>query len=227
MNGSRSSGTSRKSEFMFITLHQLNRATLSAQAELGVHGFWSERTRLLRTDVCLIPCPPPSCLMAAGFFTHGKVGRLGKWLGYDEGNIYIPAHLGAFYRFKAVAPKRVLSMLGDLSEARCSLRDVIRHEYGHAVAHWYPRLIQRSTRFAETFGGNYWAEDHRDAEDQGDFVSDYAMTMPKEDFAETFMHFLRHQGVLPKKFGTRAVKRKWRFISDLGKAVGNGKIAWS
>lgn len=211
---------------MILSLTKLNRATLAAQGELGVHGFWSEGTRLLRTDVCLIPCPPPSCLLAVGFFTHGKVDTVGKWLGYDEGNIYIPAHLGTLYRLKAMAPKRVLSMLGDLFEARTSLRDVVRHEYGHSVAHWYPRLIQHSTRFKETFGGSYWREDHRDAEDPNDFVSDYAMTMPKEDFAETFMHYLRHGGELPRKFMTPAIRRKWKFVRDLGRVVRNGESKW-
>ena len=211
---------------MILTLPQLNRATLAAQGELGSHGFWSEGTRLLRTDVCLIPCPPPTCLLAVGFFTHGKVGTVGKWLGYDEGNIYIPAHLGTLYKLKALAPKRILSLLGDLAKGRSSLRDVLRHEYGHAVAHWYSGLIQRSSRFSETFGGSYWRENHRDAEDPDDFVSDYAMTKPMEDFAETFMFYLRHNGVLPARFKVPAIKRKWRFIRDLGQAIGKGQFRW-
>lgn len=210
---------------MILSLTKLNRATLAAQGELGSHGFWSEGTRLLRTDVCLIPCPPPTCLLAVGFFTHGKVGTVGKWLGYDEGNIYIPAHLGTLYRLKAMAPKRVLSILGDLFEARTSLRDVIRHEYGHAVAHYYPGLIQKSSRFKEVFGGNYWAKAHSRSE-HDEFVSEYASTMPMEDFAETFMVYLRHRGELPTRFRVPAIRKKWSFIRDLGKAVRGGRISW-
>lgn len=123
----------------------INRATIATQGELPRHEFCSEGTRLLRTDVCLIPCPPPSCFLALGFFTHGDVGRLGRHAGFDLGNIYIPAHLGTLYRLKSLIPKRVLLLLSRLFTGRSSLRDVVRHEYGHAVAHYYPRLIQRSS----------------------------------------------------------------------------------
>jgi hypothetical protein len=208
-----------------ITVCRLNRATLAAQGELSAHGFWLQGNRLLRTDVCLIACPPPSCLLALGFFTHGDMGTLGRIAGFEVGNIYIPTHLGTLFRIKSLLPKRLLSLLGEAFQGRSSLRDVVRHEYAHAVAHWYPRLIQRSVRFKEVFGGDYWAKTHSRSE-QEEFVSSYASEKPMEDFAETFMVFLRHKGVLPERFNFPMIKQKWRFIKELGQRIGNGHIAW-
>jgi len=47
------------------------------------------------------------------------------------------------------------------------------------------------------------------------FVSTYAATQPAEDFAETFMHFVRLKGALPRKWKTPAIRPNWTFVKGL------------
>jgi hypothetical protein len=194
---------------MGITLEQVNRAALSTQGELASHGFWFEGSRLLDVDVVWCKYPSPLTLDCWGMFLHGQ-DWAGRLLGFTEGHIYIPSWSIQHFR-----PKE-----------KVSLRDVVRHEYAHALADQYGRLIQRSTKFREVFGGGYWDDENYGSEDERDYVSDYATTMPKEDFAETFMVYLRHKGVLPERFKVPAIKRKWSFIRELGKRIGSGHHAW-
>ena len=79
-----------------------------------------------------------------------------------------------------------------------SLADVIRHEYGHAVAHTHGRLV-RSSRFREAFGASHDSL-HEFEYDEELHVTPYAATSAAEDFAETFMFYLRHGGRLPAGF---------------------------
>lgn len=95
-----------------------------------------------------------------GFFVH-KTDALHSLLGYEAGNIYIP--------------QWVLSH-GPWQQ-RGSLRDVVRHEYGHAIAHYYSSLIQRSARFSATFGGRYFGKRLTRAS-HDEFVSRYAEVCP-------------------------------------------------
>jgi hypothetical protein len=145
---------------------------------------------------------------ALGFFVH-EADTLHTLLGYETGHTYIPQWV----------------LLYGPWQQRGSLRDVVRHEYGHAVAHYYPSLIQRSSRFSATFGGRYFGERCNYASER-DFVSTYAATCPAEDFAETFMLFLRHGGQLPARFASSAIKRKWQFITDLAANVESGGTKW-
>jgi hypothetical protein len=46
-------------------------------------------------------------------------------------------------------------------------------------------------------------------------ISAYAATQPMEDFAENFMHFVKHRGVLPAKWQTRHIEKRWGFIRNL------------
>ena len=105
-----------------------------------------------------------------------------------------------------------------------SLRDVLRHEFAHAIADTHRGLF-RSSFFSDSFG----AAHHWDFEweyDPEHHVSEYAATAPAEDFAETFMLYLRHNGVLPMRLETRAIKQKWRFIQRLSQAVMKGVRKW-
>jgi hypothetical protein len=178
----------------FVTLTRLNRAVSDVQRELEEHGFYDEK--LAKIDVYLSWCG----------YAYG-------WCYYfTSGNIHIPAvSLGKFF-------ERVVGT------SRTTLRDVVRHEYGHALAHTHRGLFC-SVPFKRAFGS------HHDADVKSDYdperhVTPYAATSPSEDFAETFMFYLRHGGEHPSRFDTWRIRRKWRFIRELGVAVGRGERRW-
>ena len=191
-----------------VTLQQVNAATLDTQKELGQAGFWNEGSRLLQTEIYWCQLPQITAPGALGFFFH-ELDLLHSMLGFEAGHIYIPKWV----------------LLHGPWQQRGSLRDVVRHEYGHAVAHWYPKLIQEGPRFREAFGGSY-ADKHFMDDWESDHVSQYASTRPMEDFAETFMVFLRSRGAFPHYFSTPSIKRKWKFIRDLGRVVASGGSRW-
>lgn len=105
----------------------------------------------------------------------GDVSWLDAWLGFEPGTIYV----------FAAAPVQSYVPGGNLI-------DVIRHEFAHAWA-WRDRPFFRRRWFRDAFGARYdsdpWAEP--DVFDRADYVSEYATTQAKEDFAETFMVYLR------------------------------------
>ena len=118
-----------------------------------------------------------------------------------------------------------VSRLWDIFYGRyTALRDVLRHEFGHAIADTHRGLF-RSDCFSEAFGaGHHW--DFEWEYDPEHHVSEYAATAPAEDFAETFMVYVRHGGRLPAHLKTTPIKRKWTFISRLSTAVSKGIRRW-
>ena len=191
-----------------VTKARLDTAARDVQNELSRMGLLNEGSRLIRTEVFWCWLPQITMPSALGFFVH-ETTLIDSVLGYEAGHMYIPQWVlshGPWQR-------------------RGSLRDVVRHEYGHAVAHHYPSLIRRSSRFASTFGGRY-GDSEPGWGDALDFVTDYAATCPAEDFAETFMLFLRHRGKLPESFFSPAVREKWQFVEDLSAAIDSGAKKW-
>ena len=177
-----------------VTLSRLNRAVSDVQRELEAHGFYDEK--LAKIDVYL-----------------SWVGYAYGWCWYGlSGNIHIPAvSIGKMFEGVVGAPTT-------------TLRDTLRHEYGHAIAHTH-RALFCSVPFKRAFGS------HHDADIQWDYdaerhVTPYAATSPGEDFAETFMLYLRHNGELPDRFDTWRIRRKWRFIQEVGSAVKRGQRRW-
>jgi hypothetical protein len=158
-----------------------------------------------------------------GFGTCGWVYDVGvdAWRGlwgFQGGTIYVPRDLSIHNRRPGM-----------------TVLDVIRHEFGHAW-YWQNPGFFRGRWFREAFGAGYQDEwetqtmcaEYRAAMKReavfrrsayyGDYVSPYAMTMPKEDFAETFMCFLRNRNSL-----TRFRRRPglYRKLQAVKRAVAN------
>jgi hypothetical protein len=157
--------------------------------------------------------------------THGfyadDVAALPVWLdgwprvdtyGYWDGAIHIPA----------VTLHRVHTRW--FGGSYTSLADVLRHEYGHAVADLYPRLL-RSKRFAAVFGARHDDDDEQEY-DPALHVSTYAATNAAEDWAEVFMSYHRCRGRLPPSWSTTAIRAKWRFVAAVGDVVRSGRRLW-
>lgn len=101
--------------------------------------------------------------------------------------------------------------------------DVLRHEFGHALADLYPGALKKGGTFRAAFGGSY-GEDPAEARgvDGWDerYVSEYATSATQEDFAETFMLFVKHKGKIPAKFARKpAVRKKWKAVAEIVKRV--------
>ena len=162
----------------------------------------------------LVVSPIPS-FGSAGYIYDSGVSTVHKLVGLEEGVIYLPAdtpHVGY--------------MPGN------TLTDVIRHEYAHAWFWLEPEFFD-APWFREAFGGRYtdkqkpieaWRDansfDHDDApanwhrEFRKEFVSDYAATRIYEDFAESFMHFLRYRRNLDRFKSRPGVYRKLKSIES-------------
>ena len=98
-----------------------------------------------------------------------------------------------------------------------NLTATLRHEYGHALESCYPEYFH-DEHFINAFGDDYGENSVQWSPE--DCVSTYARTNTQEDFAETFMLYLKHKGVLPEEFSKRkAIRAKWRAIKAICQKV--------
>ena len=105
-----------------------------------------------------------------------------------------------------------------------TLVDVIRHEFAHAWAWLDPKFIKRPW-FREAFGDGYhdeWSEIPE--ENPRNFVSAYACEAPKEDFAETFMMFLRYRKSHDRFRDRRGVYRKLKAVERAVSVAGKERV---
>ena len=159
-------------------------------------------------------------------YVFERVGWFTQLIGYEEGVIYLPVDLPR----EAYVPGSTLT-------------DVIRHEYAHAW-HWLePEFFERRW-FTDAFKGCYeqlspsprnlfyqeFVTRHgrqfanlrnkreRDAFIRrhffNEFVSDYAASHFAEDFAETFMVYLRNRKSLGRFKSRTGVYRKLRAVEQ-------------
>lgn len=156
-------------------------------------------------------------------FAH--LGILGTWLHAVDVQL-VP--VGCAYGWKCTGasgsidiPSVSVSRLGWIlfrAGMPCGLRDLVRHEYAHAIADLYPRL-SRCRSFQQAFGGPYDLGRPVEAYDPRIHVSAYAATQPAEDFAEGFMYFVKHRGRLPARFDHPGIRRRWRFIGSMVREI--------
>lgn len=169
-----------------ITLSVLTRALRRVHLELAAVGILDD---LEAIDVEL-SLWPSGWIGELGFVYDRGVGGLAALAGFREGVVYIPWN-APFSRRRGL-----------------TFRDVLRHEYAHALAWARPSFV-RGRWFRETFGAAYdeaWAS--RPAFDPDAFASEYATTSPKEDFAESFAVWLRSVTARrPERLGA-GVRRK-------------------
>ena len=101
--------------------------------------------------------------------------------------------------------------------------DVFRHEFGHALADLYPVALRKGGLFRAAFGGTYGPTpaEKRGVEGWEErYISEYATSATQEDFAETFMLFVKHKGKIPAKFAKRPmIMEKWKAVAEIVKRV--------
>jgi hypothetical protein len=180
-----------------VTLPRLQRALDVVRSELDDHGVWTDL--LSDVDVYLETLHP---LAMAAYGWHYADGQ--GWISIPAMSLPRLAHAIGFGQY-------------------VSLRDVLRHEYAHAIAHLYPDVLRR-LRFASVFGHGYGSGIMSDF-DSEQHVTPYAASEPAEDFAETVMEYLRHRGDLPTKWGTQPIRTKWSYVRKLCVAINSGQRA--
>ena len=180
-----------------ITLKQTSSAAIAVQRELHTLGLWNVDSKLANVEIYFYPWS----VIYEGFF-YIEPTKFYSFFGFEPGHIYIPKYL----------------LIQLFWQTRCSLRDLIRHEYGHALAYHYEDLIEHSMEFKDVFGGHYYAAETSGMKAEA-YISEYAKTMPMEDFAETFMVYVRRKGILPANIKNVRLKKKWMFIKKTIKII--------
>ena len=134
----------------------------------------------------------------------GLTGFIG-WMGfYDfkDRNIHVPA----FY------PAGLFPMW----YGERKMLDVLRHEFGHALADRFKKFFCGGV-FKEAFGASYGTKKVFAGGDwTNEYVTEYATTATQEDFAETFMLYMKHKGKMPVRYsGKRAIEKKWKTVGRI------------
>ncbi|MBN1257333.1 MAG: hypothetical protein JXA52_06470 [Planctomycetes bacterium] len=184
------------SKKQILTKPQLLRAQQAVVEELQREGFWTPA--LGKVDVRLTRRG-----MAKGYFSAEKTDWYWKRL------ISIPA----------IRPRKPSSQ--KRKSIPCytnALRDIIRHEYAHALADAHLDLLSEN-RFARVFGAAYTCDDAFEYSPEW-HVTKYAATNTSEDFAEVFMLYLKYKGYILKRFAQYpAIVERFRFMKQLARAI--------
>ena len=181
-----------------VTMPQLNRALATVSDELHSHGLWEDQAE--HVDVIL-------GTIGSAFGVYG-------WQDTGEaGEIVIPSFSGS----------KLMDRFwhGEYTP----LTDVLRHEFGHALANMNKALV-RSSKFTDAFDGSHDCGTEFEY-DPDVHVTGYASTDPSEDWAEVFMFYLKYDGSLPSSLDTPTIRAKWAFVRKFAAAVRSGRRRWS
>jgi hypothetical protein len=185
---------------MYIGMNRLNRAFDHVRSELREVGLLEDGIYLDKIDLVRATLP---ALSTMGYFFDTGTSWFDRLVGFKEATVYVPI----------VAPI-------EKHRPGHTLLDVIRHEFAHAWAWLDPRRVNGAW-FHKTFGGPYASEWPDDAPefDSKKFVSKYATTSPAEDFAESFMMYLRCRRSLERLRSRRRLHRKLTAVASLVRAT--------
>lgn len=184
-------------EKVFVSMEEMEKAFNKVRGELQNMDLLFEGSRLDKVD-----CYHERFSAGALYAFVGVMG----FYDFRDQNIHIPAvyPAGLFPRWY---------------EER-DIKDVLRHEFGHALADRYRKFF-RSGIFKAAFGASYGEKKVFDGGDwTAEYVTEYASTMTQEDFAETFMLYMKYKGKMPARYrGKRAIEKKWKTVGQIVKDV--------
>jgi hypothetical protein len=130
--------------------------------------------------------------------------RVGTYTPGGDGTITVPAvSLGRVAEYRRTA-------------AWTGVRDILRHEYAHALADHHPELVARGD-FAAAFGAPHDRGTSAAPYAFHAHVSEYAATEPSEDFAETVMVYLKCGGAIERYAGRPVLHAKLAFVARLSR----------
>ena len=177
---------------VFTSFEEVNRAYNKVRMELWRLGVLWDGSKLDAVECIYEPLQWRGLIGWMGFYEFLKCK--------GDGNIHFPAvYNGLDLRLRWIDKNSTI--------------DVFRHEFGHALSDRYPGALKKIGVFRAAFGGTCDDEPApgTDPEDwEGRCVTPYAATKTREDFAETFMLFLRNKGRMPARFrGLPDIESKW------------------
>lgn len=184
----------------FVSFREMETKFNKVRKELTGMGLLYDRSALDDVD-CIY-----EVLSKDGFAAFVGAMGLYRFISDGDGNIHIPA-----LYFAGLLPSRY--------EDR-QILDVIRHEFGHALADRYERHF-RGSPFRPAFGANYGeTKVFKRVSWEDRYVTEYATDSTQEDFAETFMLFMKYKGKLPARYrGKCAIEKKWDAVRQIIKEI--------
>ena len=174
---------------VFLSEKRLKSAFYKVRSELRNMGLLTDGSKLDNVKI-----------IRETFSYDGLGGMFGGVYGFyhfDDQNIHIPT-----IRTAPLDPRYPVRYMVD----------ILRHEFGHALSDKYSYFFSDEV-FVSAFGNVCGMYKVAKEGDKDNYVSDYARTNTSEDFAETFMLYMKYKGKLPKEFARRkAIKAKWAAV---------------
>ena len=185
---------------VYTSFKTVSRAYKKVRKELADLGLLWDGSKLDRVQCFHAPFAP----LAALWGSRGWYDRDKKTITFTS--VYLP-----------IAP------LGMDLCPKATVVDVLRHEFAHAIADLYSKAVSRGGTFRAAFGGDCGdnpSEHSKLPEWEGTFVSGYAKKSTEEDFAETFMLYVKHKRKIPAKFARNpAIRKKWNAVGEIVRRV--------